>query len=143
MRKRLLAILVALIVGLGFVGVAAAPAQAYASSCTADRFCVWDNFWYNGSPTYYWTISHGTGGVCLPFNGSLNDNVDSAVIAGGRSATLYSDGGCTGLPVFFLQPNAYGGPYAGACGDYASDNWACSWSLPGSLPSSVWVIRLP
>jgi len=122
--------------------VIAAIQARFASDCIYPRHCVWTNYWYNGAPAYYWTISTTpAGGYCIPYAGFLNDNVDSAVLRGGRSATLYEHADCLGTPVFFLARNAYGGPEAGACGDYAADNWACSWSLPGKLPSSVWVIR--
>lgn len=141
-RKRIVLLLAVFAAMLGAGAVAATPAQAFANDCTYTRFCVWTNYYYNGAPAYYWTIPSGSGGYCVDFGGSLNDNVDSAVIKGGRSATLYEHAGCNGQTVAFLAQTQYGGPWALSCSDYVADNWACSWSLPGKLPSSAWLLKI-
>lgn len=138
MIKRALIILATLV---ALTGLAAVPAQAAVSDCIVPRVCVWINPEFSGAPAYYWTIPTGSGGMCLEFGGSLNDNVDSAVIKGGRSATLYEHGGCGGQAVFFLARPAYGGPETGKC-NQSVDNWACTnFTSPGKLPSSIWVIK--
>lgn len=138
-------ILIILAVAAALVGISAVPAQAIVNDCTTGRFCVWKNAYFTGLPDYYWTVAGGSGGYCVEFGGTLNDNIDSAVIKHGsqnpRSVTLYEHAGCSGTPVYFLAPTVHGGPQAGSAHDSGTDNWAPNWSLPGKLPSSAWIIR--
>lgn len=141
MLKRLAVVAVALSALLLGSAAVATPASAAVNDCTVPRFCVWDSEGYGGLPDYYWTVPTGTGGYCINFGGSLNDNVDAAVIKGGRSATLYENAGCSGATAGFLARPAYGGPEALDCDDTAA--WACFPIQSGALPSSVWVIKHP
>ena len=143
MRKRLLAFAAMLALTLG---VAATPAHAAQSDCPAVGYlCVWNEANWGGSPDYYWAISSaGTGGYCINYGGSLNDNVDSLKITGNTalSVTQYQDANCSGSTVSFNRPAYYGGPSAGACASLGFEAWACFWDGAGSYrPSSAWVIK--
>lgn len=146
MRDRILAILMLTVSILGASAIAAAPAQASQSDCPgAGYYCVWNGWSHAGSPAYYWDIpTSGTGGYCVNYGGSLNDNVDSNYITGtdALSVTQYRDANCTGSTVSFNRPSYYGGPAAGSCSSGSFWAWACFTDGGGSyLPSSAWIIK--
>lgn len=134
MIKRLLVILAVVVAG---VGIAATPAQAGQNDCGAGRYCVWTNQGWSGAPTYYWTIPSGSGGFCVNYGGGLNDQVDSNVIKGGRSATQYQHANCSGSVVNFISTS---GDWNDSCGGPTA--WACYFEGAGAyLPSSAWIIK--
>jgi hypothetical protein len=145
MLKRLMTVLALAGVMVAASAVAATPAQAAKSDCPgAGYYCVWNGWNWAGSPAYYWDIpTAGTGGYCVNYGGSLNDNVDSNYITGtdALSVTQYRDANCSGSTVSFNRPTFYGGPAAGAC-QQTSAAWACFSDGAGSyLPSSAWIIK--
>lgn len=126
---------------LGAVAVvlfaASTPAVAAQNDCTTGRYCVWTNDNWSGFPSYYWTIPGGSGGYCINYGPGLNDNVDSNVIKGGRSATQYRHANCTGNTVNFISTS---GDWNDSCGGPTA--WACYIEGAGAyLPSSVWIIK--
>jgi hypothetical protein len=138
MRKRLLAILAGLALGLTGVAVTAAPAQASTADCEFGQFCVWTVAGHVGGEAYHWTVPSGSGGYCVNYGSGLNDKVDSLALKGGRSVTQYRDANCSGNTVSFHYsiPTS---PWYGSCGSQA---WACTWEGIGSyLPSSAWIIK--
>lgn len=143
MLKKLLMALVT--VGV-FLGVTATAASASHDQCPSGGYwCVWNEANFAGAPDYYWAIpSAGTGGYCINYGGSLNDNVDSAKVTGSTaySVTQYRDANCSGTAVSYMEPAYYGGPDRGACGSAGFSAWACFWDGAGSYrPSSAWVIK--
>lgn len=132
---------------VAFVSVFAAsatPASASHDQCPSGGYwCVWNEANFAGAPDYYWTItSAGTGGFCVNYGGSLNDNVDSAKVTGSTalSVTQYRDANCSGTTVSFMRPSFYGGPDRGQCA--VIESWACFWDGQGSYrPSSAWIIK--
>lgn len=143
MKKLLRRLVLVGVAVLTMLAASAVAAQASSSDCAPSgqrRFCVWTNGYFSGVPSYYWTVPTGSGGFCVEFGGSLNDNVDSAAISGARSATMYEHAGCSGMAVIYLAPTAFGGPWKENCWSWL-DNWACAWGQPGKLPSSAWIIK--
>lgn len=142
MKARLAAIGAVLLLAFGGAVAVAAPAQASDGDCLTGRLCVWHNYNYPGSPVYYWTISGGSGGYCVNFGGSLNDNVDSWTIkseAFGRSATMYSNANCSGTPISYIAPTWNGGPSKMNC---LSGSWSTHSCINGAHQgSSAWIIR--
>lgn len=136
-KLRLVTVAVAIALGLGLV--VATPAQASVLDCPAGKYCVWYGTNHGGTPAYYWTVPGGSGGFCVNYGGSLNDNIDSTALKGGRSVTQYRDANCSGNTVSFHYSEAHGYPFFGSCG---GAGWACLWDGGGSwLPSSAWIIK--
>jgi hypothetical protein len=146
MRTWIYRALAVLTAALTIGAVAATPASAAKSDCPgAGYYCVWTGWSHAGVPAYYWDIpTSGTGGYCVNYGGSLNDNVDSNYITGtdALSVTQYRDANCSGTAVSFNRPSYYGGPNAGACQHSGFEAWACFSDGWGSyLPSSAWIIK--
>lgn len=117
--------------------IGATSAIAAQNDCLAGRYCVWTDQGWGGTPDYYWTIPGGSGGFCVNYGPGLNDNVDSNVIKGGRSATQYRHANCTGNTINFISTS---GDWNDSCGGPTA--WACYFEGAGAyLPSSAWLIK--
>lgn len=146
MRKKILALLAAVFMGLGGAVAVAAPAAASHDQCPEGGYwCVWNEANFAGAPDYYWTItSAGTGGFCVNYLNNLALNVDSAKVTGSTalSVTQYSNLNCSGTSVSFMRPSFYGGPNRGACASTNFEAWACFWDGAGSYRAeSAWIIK--
>lgn len=137
MFKRALIILATLValVAAGFVAAAPASAEELCAPAGTRRVCVWTNQTASGTPTYYWTIPTGIGGVCFNFGSAINDKIRSwAISPGPRSATMKQHAGCSGSANSFID-QVYDSDYC----------WTSSW-WPGcgsslSQGSSIWVLK--
>lgn len=140
MRKRILALLGTIVLGLGLAVAVSSPASAHWSDCGPQGprvFCVWKNPLASGTPSYYWTWSAGSGGFCVNYSGTLNDQIDALELNGARSVTQYRDANCSGNTVSTHVAN--GGTVGGVCGNWG---WSCVVDGGGGwLPSSAWIIK--
>lgn len=137
-RKRLGVFVAGLLLALGVSAVAAAPASAAFGDCNiSPRVCVWSSSTAWGNPSYYWTVSSGTGGYCVNFGVAINDLMKAMKITGGRSATMYQNAGCSGNPNAIVSTTGTA-PTQITC--YSSAWWpSCTTGL--NQGSSIWIIR--
>lgn len=89
-KKRLGATLATLVLGLGGVVVAAAPAQASVTDCLSGKLCLWDDINYNG-PLYMYSGSTSCYNLI-----SQNDHASSAKNRTSRTVRLYLNANCSG-----------------------------------------------
>lgn len=106
MRKRIAAIIAALLLGFGGAVVVASPAAASWAQCSGAWFCVYTGEF--GSGNFYAWDAGAFGGTCVSVNWPYNDNVKS--VKNNSTSWLmvpYEHAGCIG-------PNPHVGvPYTG------------------------------
>lgn len=108
MRKRLVALVAALLAATGLTLVASAPAQAAYTDCSVGYVCLFDG--YNGTGAMH-PIPVSPRGYCYNVPTSFNDRANSAY---NRMTTrwvqFYTNAGCTGH-LLHSAVDCSGGPF--------------------------------
>jgi hypothetical protein len=88
--KKVTALFSAIVLALGLSVAMAAPAQAAASDCPANRVCYWDDSGWVVLLESIWRA----GGVCV--NVAFNDRANGFRNNLSKHVQMYKDAGCTG-----------------------------------------------
>lgn len=104
-RRRIIGVLAALVLGGGAAVAVATPASADPAACGNGQFCISTSVTLN-YVNYFWTLNNYASGSCVNI-GSPHDNTARAVAEWhfSRSATLHTGSNCTGNTI--LATNAH------------------------------------